>query len=72
MSNSVAEDKIARVSDILEQIQHLNTLIDFQKENRADASTVRQYEFMRKKFVEELSEIFQLFKIAIQPMDTAA
>lgn len=72
MSNTMVEDKIARVSDILEQIQDINQLINSQKENHADPSTVRQYEFIRKEFIEELGEIFRLFNLVIQPVDTAA
>lgn len=72
MSDTKAADKIARVSDILEQIQALDEVLTFQREHAADASTIRQYEFMRKKFVAELKEIFLLFGIAVQPNDTAA
>jgi hypothetical protein len=72
MSDTKAADKIARVSDILEQIQALDEVLTFQRENAADASTIRQYEYMRQKFLTELNEIFRLFKLAIKPLDSAA
>lgn len=66
------EDKIARVSDILEQIEELNKLLDFQQENNADASTIRQYEFMRQEFVNELSALLKTFKLDFQSLNIAA
>jgi len=66
------DQKIARVSDILEQIEELNKLLDFQKENDADASTIRQYEFMRQAFVSELSELLKTFRLDLQHPNKAA
>lgn len=66
------ELKIARVSDILEQIQELNKLIEFQQMHEADASTVRQYEFMRQQFVAELETLLKEFKLSFPSLDIAA
>ncbi len=40
------EEKSARISDILEQIQDLNTLILTLKTHDADSSTLEQYFFI--------------------------
>lgn len=66
------EEKIANVSDILEQIEELNKLLDFQKENDADASTIRQYELMRQEFMNELSALLKTFKLNFQALNIAA
>ncbi len=66
------EEKIARVSDILEQIDELNKLLDSHRENDADASTIRQYEFIRQEFVNELSALLKTFKLDFQVLNIAA
>lgn len=66
------EEKIARVSDILEQIESLNKVLEFQQANDGDASTIRQYEYMRQGFIDELSELLKEFKLQVQGMNIAA
>lgn len=72
MTENVIHEKIARISDILEQIETLNNLIDFQKENHAEFSTIQQYEYMRKEFVEELGELLKEFKLRFPFLEVAA
>lgn len=66
------DEKIARISDVLEQIQELNKMLDFLTNNQADESSVRQYTFMRKNFVEELSILLKDFKLGLVPVELAA
>ncbi|MGB3776967.1 MAG: hypothetical protein WA960_01305 [Tunicatimonas sp.] len=68
----VIDEKTARVSDILEQIERLNHMIDFHKDQSGEASMMRQYEDMRSEFLKELETLLASFKINIQFKDTAA
>ena len=76
MDNAMIEnevnDKIAKVSDLLEQIERLNELINFQKSEQADASTIRQYEFMRQESVVALEQLLKEFKLVFPSIEIAA
>ena len=72
MIHADLDEKIARVSDLLEQIEELNQLLDFQKANNADASTIRQYVYMRDTFVQELSHLLKSFRLELQAPGVAA
>lgn len=47
MSNVLVNDKIARISDILEQVEQLNEMVDFHKNKSDEPSMMRQCEEMR-------------------------
>ena len=51
MSNVLVNDKIARISDILEQVERLNEMVDFHKSKSGEQSMMRQYEEMRQEFL---------------------
>lgn len=77
MSNSPADqqavdEKTARVSDILEQIERLNHMIDFHKDQSGEVSMMHQYEDMRNEFLRELETLLSSFKINVQFKDVAA
>jgi hypothetical protein len=72
MSDLQIEKKTARVSDILEQIEHLNHLIDFHKNKSGEESMMRQYEDMRNEFLKELETLLSSFKINVHIKDIAA
>lgn len=59
------DEKIARVSDILEQIEKLNQMIDFHQNISQEESMCKQYQEMKENFLKELGEILQGFKISI-------
>ena len=66
MSQLEIDEKIVRVSDILEQIDKLNQMIDFHKNESGEASMLSQYQEMRDEFLSELREILSKFKIEIK------
>lgn len=72
MSDLQIDEKTARVSDILEQIEHLNHMIDFHKNQSDEESIMRQYEDMRNEFLKELEAFLSSFKINVQIKDIAA
>ena len=49
------ESKVARISDIIEQIEDLNRMIELHRSHQGDQSTISQYEYMRGEFVKELN-----------------
>ena len=66
MSNSnIINDKIVRVSDILEQIDELNKMIKVHEDN-SESSMLEQYQYMKKEFVDELNKILIDFQISIK------
>ncbi len=61
--SEVLDEKIVRISDILEQIASLNRRIAFHKMNNGDASTINQYEYLRKRFADELQELLREYNL---------
>ena len=57
---------IARVSDILEQIERLNQMVAFHRDESKEFSMMRQYEEMRSGFLDELKSILADFKIEVE------
>lgn len=72
MSEIQISEHIARVSDILEQIEKLNQMIDFHKNKSGEESMQRQYEEMKQRFVEELSALLAEFDINVEIRGEAA
>lgn len=72
MASNELDKRTSRISDILEQIEELNKLIEFQRIHHADDSTISQYEYMRKGFVDELSLLLQDFKLRFPSIEIAA
>ncbi len=66
------DEKTACVSDILEQIEHLNHMIDFHNPQSGEERMMRQYEDMRNEFLKELETLRSSFKINVQIKDIAA
>ncbi|WKN43570.1 hypothetical protein [Tunicatimonas pelagia] len=66
------EAKVARISDIIEQIEELNKMIDFHRGHQGDVSTISQYEYMRDEFVKELNEMMKDFKLDVRLTEHAA
>ncbi len=66
MSNSnIVNDKIVRVSDILEQIDELNKMIKIHEDN-SESSMLKQYQYMKNQFLSELNSILNDFQITIK------
>lgn len=66
MSNSnIINDKIIRVSDILEQIDGLNKMIKLHQDN-SESSMLAQYESMKQEFLDELNKILIDFQISVK------
>jgi len=61
-TSNLVNDKIVRVTDILEQVDELNKMIKVHQ-NNSDKSMLTQYEFMKTEFVEELHKILNDFQI---------
>lgn len=72
MSSIKIKEQIARASDILEQINKLNDMVDFHKNESKEFSMMRQYELMREEFLKELEAILIQFKINVQITEKAA
>ena len=64
-SSNIVNDKIVRVSDILEQIDELNKMIKAHEDN-ADSSMFKQYQYMKNQFLQELNSILNDFQISIK------
>jgi len=59
-------DKIVRVSDILEQIDELNKMIEIHSIDPEGNSMLTQYQYMKNKFVSELDSILQEFQLTVK------
>lgn len=67
MDNSI-DNKIVRVTDILEEVNELNKMIDLHKGKLGNPSMLSQYEYMKTEFVKELNSILQLFQLQLQTL----
>ena len=56
MSEIQIQENIARASDILEQINKLNVMVDFHKNESKEKSMMRQYEEIRADYLKELEQ----------------
>jgi hypothetical protein len=56
MSNLLVNDKIARIPDMLEQVERLNEMVDFHKSKCGEPSVRRQ------EFLEELTGLLAGFR----------
>jgi len=72
MTEMDVDERIARVSDILEQIHELNKLLKLFKEQKGDASSIRQYQLMRGEFVKELKLLMIGFDLQVEALGKAA
>jgi len=66
------DEKIARISDILEQIDKLNNMVKFHKNESGELSMMRQYQSMRSDFLEELQTLLTQFDITVKIGELAA
>ena len=66
------EAKVARISDIIEQIEELNKMIDIHRSHQGDVSTISQYEYMRDEFIKELNDLMKDFKLDVRLTERAA
>ncbi len=66
MSNLVVNDKIARISDLLEQVERLNAMVDIHKNKTGEVSMMCQYEEMLQEFLQELAGLLADFKIEVK------
>ena len=57
------DEKIIRIGDILEQIASLNRRIAFHKQNNGDISSINQFEYLRKRFADELQVLLKDYKL---------
>ncbi len=56
------QKQIIRVSDILEQIESLNKMIELHQKESSNNSMLSQYEYLKNEFVKELAQILYEFK----------
>lgn len=72
MEASDKQSKVARISDIIEQIEQLNEMINFHRKHQGDTSTISQYEYMRNEFVKELNALMLEFNLDVKLAEPAS
>lgn len=65
-SSQIVDEKIARVTDILEQVEGLNNMIELHKSDLGSSSMLVQYQYMRKEFIQELNTLLQEYQLNVQ------
>jgi hypothetical protein len=68
MKQNNSQQKIARITDILEQIETLNHQIDLHKNKDGDKASIEQYEYPKVDFLKELNDLMLSFKLHIEPI----
>ncbi len=57
------ENVIVEISNLLEQIDKLNDMVDFHKDKSGEMSMMRQYEHMRNDFINQLEQLLSTFRL---------
>jgi hypothetical protein len=70
METPVFDERIVRITDIIEQIQKLNKMITLHREHSQDGFMQRQYEYMKAQFMRELKGLLE--NLEIMPGELAA
>ncbi|MFN0036299.1 MAG: hypothetical protein ACKVUS_14640 [Saprospiraceae bacterium] len=60
-----------RIAELVENLENLAHLIDQHKQTTRNASMIKQYEFKRKEFVDELQGLFQPLSLRLELMEAA-
>jgi len=68
----IKDDKLARISDLLGQIQETEIIIISHKNLNGIPTQIAQYEAIRENLVNELSELMNEFHFKIQYQKEAA
>jgi 4-hydroxy-3-methylbut-2-en-1-yl diphosphate synthase IspG/GcpE len=68
----INEDKLARVSDLLEKIQETEEIIRLHNEHGGLSSQISQYYNIRENLVNELAELMHDFHFKIKYQKEAA
>ena len=63
-------EKLDRVCGILDRLEKTNQALDFHHQNNGLASSIEQFEYIRKKLIAELREL--LFDFRLLPHELAA
>lgn len=53
------DERIIRITDILQQVQDLNGMIALHRDKSQDGFMLRQYEYMRGEFLKELKGLLE-------------
>lgn len=72
MDMNINDDKLARITDLLEQIQETESIIVSHKKLNGIQTQIDQYETIRENLVNELSELMNEFHFKIQYQKEAA
>ena len=66
------QEKTVRVTEILEQIEKLNNIIEIHRTHGGDESSITQYQQIKKEFTVELSALLHDFKLTPHFLELAA
>ncbi|MER0438387.1 hypothetical protein [Emticicia sp. W12TSBA100-4] len=72
MDMNINDDKLARITDLLEQIQETESIILSHKKLNGIQTQIDQYETICENLVNELSELMNEFHFKIQYQKEAA
>lgn len=60
-----------RIAELIENLEKLAQLIDLHKQTNRNASMIKQYEFKRKEFVDELQGLFKPLSLRLELTEAA-
>ena len=66
------QEKTVRITEILEQIDKLNNIIEVHRTHGGDASSIAQYQYIKKEFTVELSGLLHDFQLTPHFLELAA
>jgi len=60
-----------RIAELIENLEKIAQLIDLHKQSTQNASMIKQYEFKRKEFVDELQGLFKPLSLRLELTEAA-
>jgi hypothetical protein len=60
-----------RIAELIENLEKLAQLIALHKQTTRNASMIKQYEFKRQEFVDELQGLFKPLSLRLELMEAA-
>ena len=64
-------EKLDRVCGILDRLEKTNQALDFHRENKGLASSIEQFEYIRKKLIAELRDMLSEFRLLPSELSAA-
>jgi hypothetical protein len=58
--------QVTRIAELLENIEKVNTIIAMHQQHTQDQAMIKQYQYHRNTFLQELKQLMQPYQLSVQ------